>query len=83
MAATTSDRVGLWKSDGTQGGTVVLRDWPSEWPLDENEGRFWPTPVGTRLFFGVLDAEGAREMWRTDGTLPGTARLRHRALEER
>lgn len=75
VAATTEGRAGLWKSDGTWRGTVVLTDWPSAWPLAEDTARSWPTPVGTRLLFGVPDAQGTQAVWRTDGTVAGTASL--------
>ncbi|MFP2930134.1 ELWxxDGT repeat protein [Pyxidicoccus sp. 3LG] len=75
VAATTDGRAGLWKSDGTPGGTVVVKDWPSKWPLEESVARLWPKRAGPRLLFGVPDAQGTEEVWRTDGTTAETARL--------
>jgi ELWxxDGT repeat protein/cysteine-rich repeat protein len=56
--------IGLWKSDGTEMGTVLIRD------------RLFPQELtvldGTLLFSALGEASG-RELWRSDGTEAGTA----------
>jgi ELWxxDGT repeat protein len=56
----------LWKSDGTETGTVSVADFPSgRWPADL-------TAVGGRLFF-TLDT--GTQLWKTDGSPESTVRL--------
>ena len=67
----------LWVSDGTSGGTRLVKD------LTPGRGDSLPynlTAVGrTLLFFrfipGTLDAPGRTELWRSDGTEAGTVRV--------
>lgn len=58
----------LWKTDGTEAGTVLVRDIRSgpsnSLPMDL-------TPYGNFLFFTV-DRGFGRELWRTDGSSSGT-----------
>ncbi|WP_434387971.1 ELWxxDGT repeat protein [Melittangium boletus] len=55
---------GLWKSDGTEAGTVQVQTTP---------GGVWEVlPVGGRLFFNGADAASGRELWVTDGTAAST-----------
>ena len=64
----------LWRSDGTEAGTVKL--------LDDANARF-PCNVDTDVITGdgVLywykfpDAASVGELWRSDGTVPGTFKL--------
>lgn len=62
----------LWKSDGTEGGTVRVRDIrlgnQNSYPQDL-------TNVNGTLFFTAADSTG-RELWKSDGTEAGTARVR-------
>ncbi|HYO58366.1 ELWxxDGT repeat protein [Archangium sp.] len=68
----------LWVSDGTSGGTRLVKD------LTPGRGDSFPynlTAVGkTLLFFryipGTPDAPGRTELWRSDGTEAGTVRVR-------
>ncbi len=55
----------LWKSDGTEDGTVLVKD---------NATRFHnlQTRVGDTVFFDATDAEHGIELWKTDGTEVGT-----------
>jgi ELWxxDGT repeat protein len=59
--------VGLWKSDGTEAGTVLLAV-PHLLGQDE-PARF--TSLGAHLYFFSTD-----ELWRTDGTAQGTTLVR-------
>src|SRR5262249_43357799 len=55
----------LWRSDGTAGGTVVLK----------NSEYFDPTGLSSfygRAYFSAWTSTSGRELWRSDGTLAGT-----------
>lgn len=59
----------LWKSDGTEAGTLPLLDW---------EGQLVPSPrafqiFGGRVVFTTLDGG----LWQTDGTTVGTFEIRN------
>jgi ELWxxDGT repeat protein len=58
----------LWTSDGTEGGTVLLKD--------INPGTLTSNPSGFKEFNGIVyfNAIGGQgfELWRTDGTQGGT-----------
>lgn len=55
--------VGLWKSDGTEDGTVLVK---SDW-----SGSQWQGVDGT-LFFVKYDGATGYELWKSDGTAEGT-----------
>jgi ELWxxDGT repeat protein len=60
----------LWRSDGTEEGTVPVK----EFPLAPD---FFPhvealTPAGDRLFFVASEAATGQELWVSDGTSGGT-----------
>jgi len=59
----------LWKSDGTQAGTVMVRD------LNLGSGNSEPqylTGGHGELFFVADDGTHGRELWKSDGTEAGT-----------
>ncbi|MGE5608694.1 MAG: ELWxxDGT repeat protein [Bacillota bacterium] len=63
----------LWVTDGTETGTVMLKDiFPGSWGASIEE----LTRVGDVVFFSAVGANGSgvsdRELWRTDGTPDGT-----------
>jgi ELWxxDGT repeat protein len=70
----------LWVSDGTATGTVLLAD------LNPGAGSAAPIHIGpiqvtgvadsTRAMFVLDDGTNGREIWVTDGTVPGTAMLK-------
>jgi len=74
-------RFGLWVSQGTEGGTTLVLD------IDAAAGSRFVNPrltaaaeAGGRLFFAAVfapdfEGKGDNALWRTDGTLAGTARL--------
>lgn len=66
----------LWRSDGSEAGTVLVRDiQPGPAPFEPRLARL--TAVGHQLFMIVVDdATGTLELWRSDGSAPGTIRLR-------
>ena len=63
----------LWRTDGTAGGTVRVKD-----IYGGTEGSFplHLTAVGDVVYFSAKDAAGDRELWRTDGTDAGTRRVK-------
>jgi ELWxxDGT repeat protein len=59
----------LWSTDGTPGGTKLLRD------ILPGGGSSQPaelTAVGGRVFFSANDGEHGWELWQSDGTPEGT-----------
>lgn len=69
-AATAADGYELWRSDGTETGTFLLKD------INPGVASSDPTAYhvynGTVLFWATRAAEG-RELWRTNGTAAGTS----------
>jgi ELWxxDGT repeat protein len=72
---TTPQKRGLWRSDGTPEGTVLL----AEFPVHVSGGTGCDgepaslTSTGALLFFVVDDGVHGRELWKSDGTAAGTA----------
>ena len=64
--------VELWSSDGTEAGTLRLKD-IEPGPLG-SEPQWFEAFDGT-LYFGAYDSTAGRELWATDGTAGGTARV--------
>lgn len=60
----------LWKSDGTTGGTVLVKD---IFPGASSASPRDLTAVGTTLFFTAEDGTNGREVWKSDGTAAGTS----------
>ena len=63
----------LWKSDGTEAGTVRVKD--------INPGASGSIPGGftvfnNALYFSAFDATSGFELWRSDGTEAGTVRVK-------
>lgn len=67
---TTGDE--LWMSDGTEAGTVLLRD-IRPGALSSEIGRL--VAVGNLVFFAADDGTHGRELWVSDGTPAGTRML--------
>ena len=65
----------LWRTDGTPAGTIRL----SDLALLDRAGIGYDgaelTPLGDRLFFIARDPEHGQEVWATDGSPAGTARV--------
>jgi ELWxxDGT repeat protein len=62
----------LWKSDGTPGGTVLLKDLvPGEDPSQPSE----LTKFGDLVLISAMDLGLAIRLWKTDGTTAGTVQL--------
>ena len=65
---TASSGQGLWRTDGTDDGTVLLL--PLAIPFVNQP--FDAVELGGEVFFAVDDAAKGRELWATDGTPAGT-----------
>jgi ELWxxDGT repeat protein len=63
----------LWKSDGTEAGTVLVRDIR---PGPEHSALPPMGAVGDTLFFSADDGVHGFELWKTDGTEAGTVLVR-------
>src|SRR5579884_141943 len=61
----------LWKSDGTAGGTVLLKDFGAASNAPSNL-----TSAGGALYFSAAGSNGDVELWKSDGTPAGTALLK-------
>ena len=60
----------LWKSDGTEAGTVMVY-------TRSNLKILYPTSVGNILYFTFTDQSGnTSELWKSDGTTAGTMLLK-------
>lgn len=60
----------LWKSDGTEEGTVLVKDLTPEASSSPDD----LVAVDGVLFFSAWDQNDERELWRSDGTEAGTVR---------
>ncbi|MBX7259700.1 MAG: hypothetical protein K1Y02_25315, partial [Candidatus Hydrogenedentes bacterium] len=65
----------LWKSDGTEAGTTLVAEIGSGRAggiaPQETFGRRW-IKYGRHMYFSAIDRAHGEELWRTDGTRPGT-----------
>ena len=61
---------GLWKSDGTENGTELVKTMS----LDKNRHHATDhlTPAGALLYFTAYEPATGHELWRSDGTPEGT-----------
>lgn len=64
--------VALYKTDGTSGGTGLVKAISTGLA---NGGQSQFTVFKNQVFFSANDGISGRELWRTDGTGPGTYRL--------
>jgi ELWxxDGT repeat protein len=62
---------GLWKSDGTAAGTVLVRNFPQQGYMNWGS----TASVGGILYFVASDFSSSPAIWRTDGTPAGTYKL--------
>jgi ELWxxDGT repeat protein len=66
---TTAEGLELWKSDGTAGGTVLLKD-INPGSASSQPGNFYL--YNNMVLFTATHAQYGKEIWRTDGTEQGT-----------
>jgi ELWxxDGT repeat protein len=64
----------LWKSDGTEAGTVMVKDIQ---PGSSNGDPSYLTVLGSTLYFSANDGINGRELWKSDGTDSGTTMVRN------
>jgi ELWxxDGT repeat protein len=67
-ASNETDNYELWKSDGTEAGTVMVKD------IDTSGSSYvdYLTVMGSTLFFEAYDGTNGYELWKSDGTEAGT-----------
>jgi ELWxxDGT repeat protein len=70
-ATTATGSTALWKSDGTPGGAVLVKDF-----LDTVHQPRSLTNVGGLLMFSNYEPDYGYELWRSDGTAAGTVRAK-------
>ncbi|HUT93242.1 MAG TPA: Ig-like domain-containing protein [Thermoguttaceae bacterium] len=74
----------LWKSDGTEDGTVMVKDIDDDFTYDQSSQTDVPnasdpqelTAVGGTLYFTADDGVGGRELWKSNGTPGGTVMVK-------
>jgi ELWxxDGT repeat protein len=64
----------LWKSDGTEGGTVRVKDINPASGAGSAPNAF--TVLNNALYFSADDGVTGRELWKTDGTETGTMQVK-------
>ncbi len=63
----------LWVSDGSPAGTFMVKDiFPGLGSSLQTFGGAGLTNVGGTLYFAANDGTNGNELWKTDGTAPGT-----------
>jgi len=70
--------VELWKTDGTEEGTVLVKDINPQINEDGEPNGSFPrnfAALGSTLFFSAFDEENGRQLWMSDGTESGTVAI--------
>jgi ELWxxDGT repeat protein len=64
----------IWRSDGTEAGTFLLKD------ICPGDGYQFPPPqfvaLGASVYFAADDCVSGKELWKSDGTMAGTRRVK-------
>lgn len=66
----------LWRTDGTAGGTSLLKD-INDNPASADSWAGFAVQVDDKLFFKADDGENGVELWVTDGTEAGTVMVKN------
>lgn len=80
----TETGVELWKSDGTEAGTSIVRNirkgfGPGYGERDRSSYPHWLTVFNNEVYFVAtddVDTDRGRELWKTDGTEAGTVMVK-------
>ncbi len=73
-ATNTTNGLELWKTNGTEAGTVMVKD------INPNAASSTPQYLHAHngyVYFSALDPTNGNELWRSDGTADGTILLRN------
>ncbi|REK19616.1 MAG: hypothetical protein DWQ37_00705 [Planctomycetota bacterium] len=73
-ALTDQDGFELWKSDGSDAGTTMVKDIN---PGFDSSFPYLATAVGDTLFFTATDGSSGFELWKSDGTGAGTMQVKN------
>ncbi len=77
--------VELWRTDGTEVGTRIVRDIRKGWSApgygesDRSAYPLWLTVFNNEIYFAAtddVDTDRGRELWKTDGTEAGTVMVK-------
>ncbi|MBY0477045.1 MAG: hypothetical protein K2Q24_05325 [Chitinophagaceae bacterium] len=72
-AANSTQGLEIWKSNGTEAGTVIVKDiWPGKG--SSNPLNFFT--AGGFVYFSATDNFNGTELWKTDGTETGTVMVK-------
>jgi ELWxxDGT repeat protein/cysteine-rich repeat protein len=67
----------LWKSDGTEAGTVMVKDIaPGVYSATLYVRNRYFTSLGSTLFFSAREGKHGLELWKSDGTEAGTVMVK-------
>ena len=67
----------LWRTDGTEAGTVMIKDVNTDNSVENGKGAFGGTfNVNNKIIFEAFNTTTNRELWVTDGTEAGTTILK-------
>ncbi|MBL7740340.1 MAG: T9SS type A sorting domain-containing protein [Chitinophagaceae bacterium] len=72
---TVAEGIELWVTDGTPGGTSLLKDINTSGAAD-SEPKYGFIEYNNELYFTANDGSSGRELWKTNGTGPGTVRVK-------
>jgi ELWxxDGT repeat protein len=68
----------LWKSDGTEAGTVLVKNIrPASSGIDQGSGPEYLTAIGNTLYFSAYKEDTERELWKSNGTEAGTVMVKN------
>ncbi len=75
-AATAAEGRELWRTDGSPGGTTLVKDIVTGTDSSNSIDNYQLFNAGTYLLFAAKTASSGIELWRSDGSGPGTVLLK-------